>query len=1414
MCIKRIMKKLLYIIGFVLAALSVNGQFVTIKDTAFANAIAEKYPNIVSADGTQLDTVQAATKGGFFSVKDRGTVTDVEELKYFKSLTNFNALGNKITKIPDISATTITIINFNTNPLIDVSNLAKATQLENLNLGNTGLSVFTEVESLINLNSLILSGNNLTSLPDLSALTKMVKLSLNKNALDEIVGTESMPLLADLALWDNNLTSLPDFSVNPNLSTVTLHSNFLSWEDLMPLTNYPDFANVFTPFPQDELTPDAVVNLKEGETFTISYDLDQSVSGLTYRLVKNDVEEIASGTSNVFTISNVQKSDANRYEIFAMSSVPEWNGQTVTGETRLNVADCFVINDYTFSVNENCPNVEVSLVDVVTDDGAGVYDYYLVNQLTADEILFAEGEKKNVPDGFYNLKVVDANSCTKTSDNALVVNTSQECTFCDSLASITITDTAINLVEYDELQLELKEFEPHSQLSFQWMKDGENIAGETVSPFNINGVAIADAGIYTASISCALADGSTYYFQSRNFDVSVGDCQKINDYAIEVVEQCPNIRLRLSSIDVLYPDKVTDILAINAETNEEFSLTVGSSVQVSEGIYALKVVNDQNCSRSIDAVAVANISDACVRCDSLSKIVLADSVIMTKEFEAVEIKMHEYIEEPLLVFQWFADNALILNTNDILSFATPTKEDAAVYHAEVTCNLPDGSSIEFTSRSMELQVTDCQTIGIFSIKQNETCPETEVLLESIDLLDNSPAFSIYAERIDGNRTALEMGTPLVLAGGVYNVLVTDNASCERSINSAFTVAQTDECKFCDNLANLSLEDVEVTAKEFESIVLKSNHIGAEDVLKYTWFKDGELLTSQTDAQINLTNIKPEDAGVYQAKVGCSVPSGSVVEFDTETINLSVGECQIIQSFDYALVDKCPDVAVSINELTLLDNSTLFTVYLVAEDGTQNPVALQEEKILGEGQYDLFITDANLCHRTIENAVDIVKSDACLYCESISSTVLADTALSVFEGDGLSLKLPITDNGQLEYKWSFAGNEISDKTNPLIIDKVKKENEGVYKAHITCVSNSQTLSVNERSFTVSVLPYQTVEDYTLSVREKCNHSVITLDDLVLSNPNAIQDIYLENVETKIQTTVSVGTSVNVDHGSYNLVLTNPDFFTETITDIAVTKQPEDCRFCDSVSSITLLDYSAEFFEHQDVSLLLEGFTDDPRLEYFWYYNGDRIENSNSREYTINDIETDDAGMYTIKAVCRTPALQTAIFSIKSYSIIIKPYQEIGEIKYSTINECNKTSLLVESIELSNTNADFKIYALNTHTEENFELEIGEPLDLFPGIYHISVTDHYYFEEKIDEEIILAYPEHCDNIFSPNGDGYQDTWFVETDVPITIVDKSGKAIKTSDVSFYWDGKDDAGNDVQVGVYSIVFPNKEFIKVTLVR
>jgi len=384
-------EKIAYIIIFFALVISSNktfAQFIPVEDPAFAKFLCDSFPQVMSTDCLQLDTVKAKLETEKMDAKDL-QITSINELKYFENLSWISFDENNISTIPDLSFfPNLTFINFNGNKLTDTLDFSKYTNLEFI---------------IINRN------------PTIKAIR----------------GIEQLVNLKELQLLNCNLTEIPNILNLPLLTTLYLRYNRLTFSDLDTITKHTNFSSSFSLFPQYTVNEnDTIITLTEGQTLQINYPYDNDVDFVNYTWYHNDTQ-IAFATENILTIENITTENAGEYYIVVKSNKAEFINDSIYSKSFIvNVSKqkspCLQELDILMGVQEFCDSIVLE-VEILNTDTLS-FTYYLENKFNNKQTEFNSQDTLSITSGRYSLIANYNNQCTITLVDNATFSYKDDCT--------------------------------------------------------------------------------------------------------------------------------------------------------------------------------------------------------------------------------------------------------------------------------------------------------------------------------------------------------------------------------------------------------------------------------------------------------------------------------------------------------------------------------------------------------------------------------------------------------------------------------------------------------------------------------------------------------------------------------------------------------------------------------------------------------------------------------------------------------------------------------------------------------------------------------------------------------------------------------------------------------------------------
>jgi len=372
---------------FALSYRQAEGQFISIKDTAFASSMCAQCPSILDYSCRKMDT-SAANGITYYVNFSQRKVQDAREIVYFKNLSSVNLSGNE-------------------------------------------LQTFPSINNSVKWSSLLLANNKLAQLPDLSSLkSTLITLDLSNNLLTKVTGLEKLTNLHHVDMQGNLLRSLPNLDGCGRIERFDVSGNYLSFKDFIPFVANRSISNDDGGFilgDQRPLTNDTIISSYSTSQLVLKVAIDEGVKGLTYLWYKNNVSYRSTST-NQFIIDNVQKSDSGNYSVTVRSNNPKLSGITVrSGNILVKVNDCQRILASHFSKQSSCEQTLVTLTHLSLSNTNWPFALTLENALTGDTFHLLMNETLALPEGTYHLLARGGKSCEAKESNALKVLRPKEC---------------------------------------------------------------------------------------------------------------------------------------------------------------------------------------------------------------------------------------------------------------------------------------------------------------------------------------------------------------------------------------------------------------------------------------------------------------------------------------------------------------------------------------------------------------------------------------------------------------------------------------------------------------------------------------------------------------------------------------------------------------------------------------------------------------------------------------------------------------------------------------------------------------------------------------------------------------------------------------------------------------------------
>lgn len=164
-------------------------------------------------------------------------------------------------------------------------------------------------------------------------------------------------------------------------------------------------------------------------------------------------------------------------------------------------------------------------------------------------------------------------------------------------------------------------------------------------------------------------------------------------------------------------------------------------------------------------------------------------------------------------------------------------------------------------------------------------------------------------------------------------------------------------------------------------------------------------------------------------------------------------------------------------------------------------------------------------------------------------------------------------------------------------------------------------------------------------------------------------------------------------------------------------------------------------------------------------------------TTPTITVSQTGNYSVTATHNYGLINCS--TIKNFVVVLSNAATISQIETVDFTE-NQNTITVYLDASSIGDYEYSIDGIHYQESNVFT-------NLYSGIYYVYVKDKNNCGQVIKEVFLLNYPK----FFTPNGDGYNDTWsinfsFYEKGIITEIYDRFGKLLKVLNHRESWDGK----------------------------
>lgn len=559
----------------------------------------------------------------------------------------------------------------------------------------------------------------------------------------------------------------------------------------------------------------------------------------------------------------------------------------------------------------------------------------------------------------------------------------------------------------------------------------------------------------------------------------------------------------------------------------------------------------------------------------------------------------------------------------------------------------------------------------------------------------------------------------------------------------------------------SCEDTVAVFNNLSSIVEGS-------ITGYKWyFGDGDSSSNPDPTH------KYDNAGTYSVRLVATSDNGCIGEV---TQNITIYDTP---TADFAFENACLNRDLVLTDKSTIDNGNIASWFWDFGDGTTSTTQSPTHRYAAAGNYQVTLT--------------IVSDNGCSSTESkeVVIYVLPDpsfVANPVCEDDVMNFENTSSiAYGTMRYEWEFAGQGTSFLENPSFTFT------GFGQFNVTLVAES---NFGCRDTFIKAVTVHPKPEPSFTVDPVCIGESSEFVNTSTVATGTIEEYYWNFGDTTFSG-LEEPSHTYQRSGMFDVTL-------RVVTDKGCT---------DSVSG------QAEVVPLPDVQLTTAGDRD--------FCEGDSVRlnaNPNARTWRWTDPEgiettgTDNIqakkdGWY--KVTITAPPIGCE--NTDSVRIIVWPLPFVNAWPADKFDQNIDTISKGASIDLHATPSDLYVYSWDpiTYLDNNNAADVNAVKVLEDITYTVTVTDTSGCMNSADVTVIILnnFDLTVYNVVTPNGDGYNDTWFIENiwaypDAEVVIVNRYGMEVfRGTGYQNTWDGTAEDGKELPDGAYYYIVTHPDF-------
>ena len=217
-------------------------------------------------------------------------------------------------------------------------------------------------------------------------------------------------------------------------------------------------------------------------------------------------------------------------------------------------------------------------------------------------------------------------------------------------------------------------------------------------------------------------------------------------------------------------------------------------------------------------------------------------------------------------------------------------------------------------------------------------------------------------------------------------------------------------------------------------------------------------------------------------------------------------------------------------------------------------------------------------------------------------------------------------------------------------------------------------------------------------------------------------------------------------------------------------------------------------------------------YTWYHGTKIIQSGESATLRLSDITKGNIGLYKVEIT--NPALPNLTIESKVAWIDISECIAIKNLQVDIIEHSCTDGAIVDLSRspIEGGNPPFVYSILNENQKEYKSTSSRVFYSVFPDKFKFTVEDSRGCTAS--RSFVVTALKDCDPVFTPDGDGYMDTYYIAESGSVRIYDTQRRIIKEFSAPGSWDGSRQDGSLAEAGYYAIVINETKIVHITLIR